>query len=585
MQGLVWLAQCATALVRALWHCNLAAGLATAWSVQAAEPARDDVLRAEDQQRLRLLRELAAGPAPVMGTPARSARRPVPTHESRCFPMETLVVQGPPGAFFWRLQVELQDEWSATQGLCLGEKGLEAVLSNLTARMQQAGWITSKLDLPAQNLAAGELRVRWTPGIVESVHVEPGDMGLDSLPLSTGQALTVASLDQAADNYNRLPSLGARLAVLPGAAEQAHRINIDVTAGRPWRSSLSLDNTSAREYGRLRASWQLGVDRPGARLGLGSLLDQFLLEVSSNVEGVAPDRRSLAVAAQYAVPIGEHLIDLHAHHSQFGRAVAGTTVHFLNRGVDRSAGARWTWSALRTARSKWNLRAGFDREDSYRTIDDVELVLQRRLARRVEIGTSLWSRARLGERSIDWTVDASRSRTRRAGALGAFHKGAAFPMRESLVSAGAQGPLAAEGAGAAATPTWSVLLTVQSVSRPLDAGDLPIIGTRYVVRGFDGEASVQGQHAAVLRTDLKFASLPLSGGKLQAQPYLGLDAGTVRNPAAGADAARTLSGVAAGVYARAEQFSAEIAVALPLRRAPGRASASWVPTLRLTFDL
>lgn len=574
--------------MQGLWCCKLAVGLALVGSVQAAEPGRDDVLRAEDQQRLRLLRELASGPAPALSGPARVARRAVPSDEARCFVMETLVLQGPPGVSFWRLHVKLQDEWSASRGLCLGERGLDAVLANLAARMRQEGWITSKLDLPAQNLAAGELRVRWVPGVIGAVHIEPEGVGSASLPLLAGHPLTVASLDQAADIFNRLPSLGARLVAIPSPDEQVHTVNIDVTMGRPWRSSVSLDNLSAREYGRLRASWQLAVDRPAALFSLGSLLDQLLLEVSGNVEHVAPDQRQVGLAAQYAVPIGEHLFDLHAHHSQFGRRVAGTTVEFLNRGRDRSAGARWTWSALRTPRSKWNVWAGLDREEARRKIDDVELVLQRRHARSVEIGMSLWSRALLADRSIDWTVDVSGRRTRRTRSLGQFEPGAVFaalPMLEHRLSVGAQVPVRAEPVSATAVPTLSVLLTIQSVSRQLDDSDLPIIGTRYAVRGFDGETPVQGQHAAVLRTDLKLASLTVCDGKVQASPYLGLDVGTVGAPTAGAGSPRTLSGFAAGLFARAQQLSAEIAVALPLRRSPGRASASWVPTLRLTLDL
>jgi hemolysin activation/secretion protein len=578
---------------RGLRLCVLA--LAAAPVLHAAEPSREDVLQAQEQQRQQTLREQAAGPAPVLRAVPGAGRQPVVAGELPCFVLHTLDVQGPPGTGFWLLHRALLDEWQPARGLCLGQNALAALHFNLNARLQQEGWLTSRLDMPAQNLAAGALRVEWQPGVIESVRSEHGGTGtgtgtgLASLRLRPGQPLNVAALDQAADLYNRLPSLGARLLVLPGSSAQSHHVVAEVQAGRAWRSTLALDNTSAREYGRLQATWQGALDRPSALLGLPGLLDQMFVDVALNAEHPTNNHHNAAATLQYTLPLGDHRFDLNVHRGRFGRAVQGTSVRFVNRGADHSAGARWTWAAWRTERSKWAVWAGLDQRRARRDIDDVELVLQRRRTVALEAGLSFWSRALLAGHSVDVTAEASHGRTRRRGALQAFEPGPGPAMQEQRVAFGLNAPLALlagpPAEGAAPGPVLSLRLQAQSVLHPLTSADLPIIGTRYAVRGFDGGAALQGRHAAVLRTDLRLPPFAFWGGQAQAAPYLGLDVGTLRAPAAGPGTARSLSGVVAGLQTRADRLAAEFSVAMPLRKAPGSHATRCVPTLRLSLDL
>lgn len=148
-----------------------------------------------------------------------------------------------------RLQRALQSEWVAARGLCLGGAGLGTLSANLNIRTHEAGYLRSRIQLPAQNLSHGALVVQWSPATIKLVRELPGAVGQSSLPLAAGQLLTIAPLDQAADWYNRLPSLAARLLVLPTDEPQAHIVEVQVQTTRPWRASLALDNSSPHEFG------------------------------------------------------------------------------------------------------------------------------------------------------------------------------------------------------------------------------------------------------------------------------------------------------------------------------------------------
>ena len=58
------------------------------------------------------------------------------------------------------------------EGACLGVGSIEVLRSNLQARLQQQGYITSALVVPPQDVSTGTLVLRLIPGRVESVAVD-----------------------------------------------------------------------------------------------------------------------------------------------------------------------------------------------------------------------------------------------------------------------------------------------------------------------------------------------------------------------------------------------------------------------------
>jgi hemolysin activation/secretion protein len=570
----------------------LVATLLMASSAVFAQPSRDDVLREREQERERAQADQASAARPVLRGSGPPRRADVPTGETPCFVVTDLVIRMPPEHESWTVHQVLQEEWALTKGLCLGARGIQVLHANLQGRLRESGWFTSVLELPAQNLDSGVLAVDWRPGLVGKVNAA---IGVSSLPVAEGRALRVADLDQAIDHYNRLPSLRAQMLVQPSSDPDVHDVTLQVLAGRPWRAVLMLDNSSPREYGRTQATVQVQVDRPSAWLGTPTLLDQASLEVGSNPENPASDRANRSFGVNYSLPLGQHLLALSARHGRFARRVQGAGIDFVNRGTDRNYSARWHWTAWRDAQSKWSPWLGVAHRSGRRDIEDVELVLQRQRTRSFDVGLNVWRRSSVVGRDVDWNVELTHSIVRQRGSQAPFGPTSVPSMLERRAHIGARFAVGSDedavAEASASTMAASrrfavdIQLNLHSVGRPLTASDLPLIGTRYSVRGFDGDAPLQGLHAAVLRTEMSTPGPVLAGGAVQLLPYAGLDVGTVRSPPAGAARASTLSGAVLGVRVRANSVSGEVALARAVRDSPASPRRRWVPTLSLAVEI
>ncbi len=522
-----------------------------------------------------------------------AARVAYPIEPPPCFVVDAMAVDDSAPRSVRR---ELQREWAPLRGRCLGVAGLEALATNLNARVQELGWLTSRIELPPQNLSAGQMFVAWRPGRLTGIEELPEPIGQTSLPLAPGDTLSVAALDQAADAYNRLPSLAAKLLVVPRPGDGGHGVELQVQSARPWRASVSLDNSSPHEFGVAQLSAQIVLDRPSSVLGRVALLDQLSLDLGVNPQRHSAQRSNLSAGLNYTVSLGYQLLHVFARSGQSARRVQGTSIDFVQHGDDATLGARWTWTWHRDAQSIWNLWLGAEQRQAQRAIDDVELVLQRRRTLAAELGGKLWLRSSLAGRSLDWAVDASIGRTRRRTSLEAFEPEAAAKMRERRLSIATALPLAASSA------VLELRLSTHRVAQPLAASDLPLIGTRYAVRGFDGDAPLQGKHAAVLRTDLRWPAAALGQGMLTVAPYLGLDSGVVRglattsptnsptNPSAAEAGRRSLSGATLGLMARSRTplaggaLMADVALSTPVHGAAA-AHRRWVPSVSLSIQL
>ena len=548
-------------------------------SSQAAE--REDLLRAQEQQRQQALRDQSSGPAPTLRAGVAAARQPYPLEPAPCFSLHTLALPAdmPP-----RLQRGLQSEWAIVREHCLGALGLGALSANLNSHVREAGYPTSRIELPAQNLSQGVLAAHWLPGSVKLVRELPGAVGRSSLPLAADHTLTIADLDQAADWYNRLPSLAARLLVLPTDEPLAHIVEVQVQAARPWRASLTVDNSSPHEFGVAQASAQIALDRPSALLGLAPLLDQLALDLGANPQRHSAYRSNLNVGWNYSLPLGYHLFAIHGRSGQSARRIQGTSVDFVQHGNDSSTGARWTWTWQRSAQTKANLWLAAERRGAHRDIDDVELVLQRRKTLAAEVGGNLWLRSSVAGRTLDWAIDASLARVKRRVALDAFEPEPVPKMREGRLTVATSVPWLPDGASGAA-PRVDIKLSLHRVANPIAPSDLPLIGTRYAVRGFNGDTPLQGPQAAVLRTDWRWPAVAVRNGMAQVSPYLGLDIGAVRNPPTANPPQRWLSGMVLGMQGRSGPAVLELAMATSLHAAQGIPARHWVPSVSLSVDI
>ena len=199
------------------------------------------------------------------------------------------------------------------------------------------------------------------------------------------------------------------------------------------------------------------------------------------------------------------------------------------------------------------------------------------------MGGNLWLRSSIAGRSLDWVLDASLGRVQRRLALDAFVPEPVPKLRQGRLSITTSVPWLPDGVATAA-PRLDLRLSVQRVANPFAPSDLPLIGTRYAVRGFNGDAPLQGQQVAVLRSDWRWPAMAIVGGMAQLAPYVGLDFGAVHRPIV-AGQTRWLSGLTFGLQARAGHAAVELALATPLHTAEPAAPQRWVPSVSISVDI
>jgi hemolysin activation/secretion protein len=254
--------------------------------------------------------------------------------------------------------------------------------------------------------------------------------------------------------------------------------------------------------------------------------------------------------------------------SENRRTIQGTTVRFVENGYDRSTQLRAQWTFWRSAERRAAVWASVVGRRAQTFIDDTELVLQRRKSVRREIGLSVSCQTD----DAQWSIDAERNLGRKLAVAPEFGLEPPEPSRQSQVRLNLSKLL--EWAGFKAMYIGQA--QAQYVRNASNAADLASVGSRYSVRGFDGQDILQAPAALTLRQELRLPPWLLFGDALQAQPFVAVDAAQVfrsdaddSGSAPAPTAGSTLAGMAIGARWRHELLFGDVTVGWPLHKPAG----------------
>jgi hemolysin activation/secretion protein len=530
-------------------------------------------------------RETAPPPAhDVLQRPQRVAP-PAPglPVETRCFVVERMVFTGPDAAGFgW-----MRNEIAPYLGRCLGASGLSQLVAALDARLIAEGYATSRVSLPEQNLASGELRLHLDVGRIESVVLRDprhpdGERRTGAwrlaLPFSPGDILNIRDVEQGVEQMRRLPSQPTDIRLEPGSVADTSRVVVERTdAGLSQRArgGFTLDNAGPSSLGRWQASGNLTVENP---LGLGDVLGTSF---STNLQRPTGTHRGQSLAGYYSLPWGYDLLTFNASHSRFAQYVQGTTVRFLSSGSSDTLEARWQHVAWRSASAKAAVHAAVSTRAARSYLDDVEVVVQRRRTTMVDVGASakkLWEQAALDaeinlRQGVPWAGAQDDLSTAQSGGP---------TLRPRIFSASAT--VSASLPASALLPAglqYSGTLRGQTTRDETLATDQFAIGGRMSVRGFSGETVLLAESGLVWRNEIAGPLAPRWG--LQTQWYAALDGGRVHGPGAAFLRGRQLTGTALGVRGRGGDIVADASLGMPLSHPAGFHASSPVLTLSLSW--
>ena len=479
---------------------------------------------------------------------------------ARCFPVQRITLEGEAAdQFLWALEAAQRPDGGPSAraaSQCLGEEAIARITQRVQAALIERGFVTTRVLVPAQDLRTGRLRLVIVPGRLGAVRLQTDALGRgnawNALPLRPGQVLNLRDIEQALENFQRVPTVDADIQIAPSEPTPERPevrpgdsdLWIRWTQRLPFRLGLSVDDSGTRATGRYQGSATLSYDNPF------NLNDLFHVTLSGGQE-------TRARSAHYAVPWGRWLFSVQTSQQDYRQNVAGANQDYLYRGQTRQHDLRVSHLLHHDAagRSHLSLR-GWSRR-SHNFIDDTEVEVQRRRTAGWELGVQ-------HQRAVDavaWSLGmAYRRGTGALQALAApedaFGEGASRPRILT-----ADFSLAVSIGQGAARTRYAATANAQWTRQALVPQDRFAIGGRHTVRGFDGESALSAARGAWLRQELQW-TLGDTGQAL----YLGLDHGEVGGAASDRLAGTRLTGVVIGLRGGLRNASWDFFAGRPVTR-------------------
>lgn len=380
-----------------------------------------------------------------------------------------------------------------------------------------------------------------------------------AVPLQAGQLLNLKDIEQALENFKRVPTAEAdiRITVANGAQARPGESDIVISWKQrlPVRLNLSADNAGSKASGKYQGTVTLSLDH--------SLTLNDLFYVSLNHDlggGDAGYRGSRGKTIHYSMPFGYWLLGLTASSSNYWQSVVGANQTFIYSGNSSNEEIRLSRLIYRNAVRKTTLSFSGWARASGNFIDDTEILVQRRKMAGWELGIA--NRENLGNSTLDLSATFRRG-TGAMRALAApeeaFGEGTSRPQ---ILTLGAQffSPFSIGKQrlryGASWRGQWNYT--------PLVPQDRFAIGSRYTVRGFEGQNLLLAERGWFMRNDLGLAL-----GQTLQELYLGLDYGEVAGPSSANLAGRRMSGIAFGLRGGLKNYSYDIFLSRPITAPAG----------------
>ncbi|WP_423382491.1 ShlB/FhaC/HecB family hemolysin secretion/activation protein [Burkholderia sp. LMG 32019] len=453
-------------------------------------------------------------------------------------------------------------------GQCVGKQGLDVLVKGLSQAVLSRGFITTRVLLPEQDLSRGTLKVALIPGVIR--HVRFADEKLrgtwkTAFPTGDGEVLNLRDLEQGLEQMKRVTSQDVSMQIVPGELPGESDVVLDVKRGKPWTVVASIDNSGTRATGKLQGNLSVGIDNP---LGLNDMLN---VGVSQDLEFGDKRLGSHGWNGFYSIPWGYWTATLSAYTNTYYQQIAGVNQTFVASGNSKTLDFKLARVLLRSQNDVLGGYFRLSRRFGKSFIEDTEISQQRRNNAIIELG--LTDRHYFDGAQFDGTLAYRQG----VGGLGAqddilsVDGGPTYRYRMAVLDANLSVPFAI------AKQPFRYVTSVhgQYTGNTLYYIDDLTIGSRYTVRGFDGETMLAAARGLYWRNELQ---MPI--GQTGQAIYAGLDYGRVWGPQpvalVGTQLAGAVIGVKGSIGTRFGSYGYDLFAGTPVYKPSG------FPTARVT---
>ena len=544
--------------------CSLV-GFLTSAAALAAEPQAPAQQLLLQQQRERAQREqLEQSPDVRLEAPLDSAGNlRLPRNETPCFKIDRVVLRGEQAEDFqWALRAANPAD-DPVQGRCVGSAGINLTMKRIQNAIIAKGFITTRVLAEAQDLNQGTLSLVLVPGRIKHIRFAEGTSARanywNAMPASPGDVLNLRDIEQALENFKRVPTAEADVQITPAEGTDAQPGESDVVIAWkqaiPVRVSLSVDDSGSKQTGKYQGNVALSLDN------LASLNDLFYISFNHDLGGgQSGDRGSKGHTVHYSVPYDYWQLSLTSSEYDYHQTIAGVNQAYSYSGRSRTNEVQLSRVIYRDAVRKTTVSVGGWSRTSSNYIEDTEIELQRRRMAGWQAGIN--HREFIGASTLDLGVGYRRGTGARDALRAPEEENGEGTSRSQIITANAQLQLPFTLADqrlryiAGWRGQWN--------RTPLIPQDRFSIGGRYTVRGFDGEQILSAERGWTFSNDLGL-SLANTGQEL----YLGVDYGEVGGHSTQYLSGRRLAGAVVGLRGGYKQFSYDIYTGKPLEKPKG----------------
>ncbi|WP_322094916.1 ShlB/FhaC/HecB family hemolysin secretion/activation protein [Paraburkholderia bannensis] len=553
---------------------------------EAAAAARAN---AEQQQQLQRQREAQARDATVSAPSVRpqaepAAGYPVLPAETPCFRIGTFALDVPAtlpaaarkaGASALPLdRFAFAREWlDHYRGQCVGKAGIDVLTKGLQQAILNRGYVTTRVLVPAQDLASGTLKLTLIPGIVRAVRLaDPTLWGTwkTAFPVSAGDVLNVRDLEQGLEQMRRVPNQDVDMQIAPGNSPGESDVVVSVKRSKPWTFVVSADNSGTDATGRWQGNVSLGLNNP---LGLNDILS---LGANQDLSFGNKSLGSHGFNGSYSVPWGYWTATLSGNTNTYYQPIAGTGGEvFVSSGNSQTAALRLARVLSRSQNDVLGAYVQLSKRFGDSFLEDTEIPTQARNNTFLELGAT--DRHYVGGAQFDGSLAYRQG----VGGFGAtpdpYATGPTYRFHMAVIDANVSVPFALGSQRFAYVGTFHGQFTNDTL---FYIDDLTI-GGRYTVRGFDGNSMLAGEKGFYWRNELQWPIFQ-TGQML----YAGIDYGHVFGPGTvgqpGTQLAGAVIGLRGGIPAKCAGFSYDLFIGTPIYKPSGFSMARFTVGVQAT---
>ena len=151
---------------------------------------------------------------------------------------------------------------------CLGTQGIQLVMTRLQNAVIARGFVTTRVLAESQDLSVGVLTLSVIPGRIRAiVFAQPVDLrgtAWNAVPAQPGDILNLRDIEQALENFKRVPTAEADIKIAPAQGPNAFPDESDLLItykqGFPFRMTLTADDSGTKATGKYQGSLSINYD-------------------------------------------------------------------------------------------------------------------------------------------------------------------------------------------------------------------------------------------------------------------------------------------------------------------------------------